>query len=144
MSEALEARLDRLEAQAAIADLINAYARAVRRDEPEQVGGLFVPEGTFEVRSGHPDRAEYTVRSRYETPEALVQFLVSQKGGPHPIPLLHNLMIEVDGDRATANSMMAAPIYGTDKEVFGEYHDSFERRDGRWLFSARIYTVFPG
>ena len=144
MSERLEARLDRLEAQAAIADLINAYARAVRRDEPEQVGALFVPEGTFEVRAGHPDKAEYTVRSRYETPEALVEFLVGQKGGPHPIPLLHNLMIEVDGDRATANAMMAAPIYGTDKEVFGEYNDSFERRDGRWLFSGRIYTVFPG
>jgi hypothetical protein len=140
----LEARIDRIEAQTAVADLIHAYARAVRRDEPEQVAALFVPEGTFEVRSGHPDKADFTVRSRFESPEALVVFLVTQKGGPHPVPLIHNLMVEVDGDRATANSMMAAPIYGTDKEVFGEYHDSFVRRDGQWLFSARIYTVYGG
>ncbi|MCT2398189.1 nuclear transport factor 2 family protein [Novosphingobium mangrovi (ex Huang et al. 2023)] len=142
MSTPLEARLDRIEAQTAVADLVHEYARAVRRDEPEKVASLFVPEGTFEVRSGHPDKAEFSVRSRFESPDALVAFLVTQKGGPHPIPLIHNLMVEVEGDRATANSMMAAPIYGTDKEVFGEYHDSFERRDGTWLFSRRIYTVF--
>ncbi|MCJ2186871.1 nuclear transport factor 2 family protein [Novosphingobium beihaiensis] len=144
MSEALETRLDRLEAQAAIAGLIHVYAQAVRRDEPEKVAALFVPEGTFEVRSGHPDKAEFTVRTRFESPGALVTFLVSQKGGPHPVPLIHNLMIAVEGDRATANAMMAAPVYGTDKEVLGEYHDSFERRGGQWLFSARIYTVYAG
>lgn len=144
MSEVLAARLDRLEAQAAISDLIHEYARAVRRDEPEMVAALFVPEGTFEVRSGHPDKAEFTVRSRFETPGALVAFLVTQKGGPHPVPLIHNLMIAVDDNRATANSVMTARIYGTDKQVFGEYHDSFERRDGTWLFNGRIYTVFAG
>ncbi|MCJ2178280.1 nuclear transport factor 2 family protein [Novosphingobium album (ex Hu et al. 2023)] len=142
MSAVLEARLDRLEAQAAIADLVHEYARAVRRDEQEKVAALFVPGGTFEVRSGHPDKPEFTVRGRFESPQALVAFLLSQKGGPHPVPLIHNLMVEVEGERATANSMMAAPIYGTDKEVFGEYHDSFERREGTWLFSARVYTLF--
>lgn len=142
MNDTLQARLERIEARTAVADLIHVYARAVRREEPEAVAALFVPEGTFEVRSGHPDKAEFTVHTRYESPQALVAFLVGQKGGPHPVPLIHNLMIEVEGDRASANSMMAAPIYGTDKEVFGEYHDSFVCRDGKWLFSARIYTVF--
>lgn len=140
----LAARIDRLEAQAAIADLIHGYARAVRREEAGQVADLFIPTGTFEVRSGHPDRAEFTVRQRFETPEALVAFLLEGKGKPHPVPLIHNLMIEVEGDTATANSMMAAPIYGTDHEVFGEYRDSFAKIDGRWLFSARIYTVYGG
>lgn len=144
MSGDLLARIERLEAQAAIADLVHAYARAVRRDEPEAVEALFVPEGTFEVRSGHPDKAEFTMRSRFESPHALVAFLVAQKGGAHPVPLIHNLMIEIEGDRATANSMMVAPIYGTDKEVTGEYHDSFVRRGGEWRFSARVYTVFAG
>lgn len=142
MSADLAARLDRLEAQAAIADLVHAYARAVRRNEPEEVAALFVPEGTFEVRSGQPGSADFSVRARFETPAALVAFLVSQKGGPHPVPLIHNLMITIEGDQAQANAMMAAPIYGTDKHVLGEYHDSFVRRDGTWLFSARIYTVF--
>lgn len=138
----LARRIDRLESEAAIAGLVHAYARAVRREEVEQVASLFTPVGTFEVRDGHPDRAEYQVRQRFETPEALVAYLLEGKGKPHPVPLLHNLMIEVDGDTATANSMMAAPIYGTDHEVLGEYRDSFVRLEGRWLFSARIYTVY--
>lgn len=140
----LAARIDRLESEAAIAGLVHAYARAVRREEVEQVAGLFIPTGTFEVRAGHPDRAEFTMRRRFETPDALVAFLLEGKGRPHPVPLIHNLMIEVEGDAATANSMMAAPIYGTDHEVFGEYRDSFVRVDGCWLFSARIYTVYGG
>lgn len=142
MSTDLAARLDRLEAQVAIADLVHAYARAVRRNQPEDVAALFVPKGMFEVRSGRPGSAEFSVRARFESPAALVAFLVSQKDGPHPVPLIHNLMITVAGDQAQANAMMAAPIYGTGKEVLGEYHDSFVRRDGTWLFAARIYTVF--
>lgn len=144
MTGDLAARIDRLEAQAAVADLVHAYARAVRRDEPETVAALFVPEGTFEVRGGHPHRAEFALRTRFESPQALVAFLIGQKGGAHPVPLIHNLMIEVDGDSATANAMMAAPILGTDKDVLGEYHDRFVRRDGRWLFLARVYTVYEG
>lgn len=140
----LERRIDRLEAESAIARLVHAYAQAIRREEVERVADLFTPAGTFEVRGGHPDRAEYTVRQRFETPGALVAFLLEGKGKPHPVPLLHNMMIEVEGDTATANSMMAAPIYGTDHEVFGEYHDSFVRAQGRWFFSSRIYTIYGG
>ena len=140
----LARRIERLEAESAIADLVHAYARAVRREEVEQLADLFIPTGAFEVRGGHPDRAEYKVRMRFETPDALVVYLLEGKGKPHPVPLIHNLMIEVDGDSATANSMMAAPIHGTDREILGEYRDSFVRVAGRWLFSERIYTVYEG
>lgn len=142
MSAGLEARLDRLEAQLAVADLVHGYARAVRREAYADIAALFVAGGTFEVRSGQPDRAEFTVRQRFETPADLVAFLMQGKGKPHPVPLIHNLMVEVEGDTARANSMMVAAITGTDKEVTGEYHDSFARVDGAWRFAARIYTVF--
>lgn len=137
-----EDRLARIEARSAIADLVHGYARAVRREAYEDIPGLFAPTGTFEVRSGAPDRAEHVVRQRFETPQALAAFLLEGKGRPHPVPLIHNLMIEVTGDTAQANAMMVARITGTDKEVTGEYHDRFVRLDGRWLFDARIYTVF--
>jgi len=142
MNDALEARLERIEAQTAIADLVHHYARAVRREAYEDLAALFVAGGTFEVRSGRPDRAEYTVRQRFDTPHALVAFLSEGKGKPHPVPLIHNLMIEVEGDAARSNAMMTASITGTDKQVTGEYHDSFARVDGKWRFAARIYTVF--
>lgn len=140
----LEQRLDAMESRSAITDLVHAYARAVRRELYEEVAALFTPDGTFEVRGGHPDREEFTLRDRFTSPQALVAFLVRGRGQPHPVPLIHNLMVELDGDRATASSVMAAPIYGTAHEVFGEYSDSFARVDGRWLFSARVYTVFGG
>ncbi len=142
MTHDLAARIDRLESQAAIADLVHAYARAVRRERYEDVVALFVPEGTFEVRGGRPDRAGFTVRSRFDSPQALAAFLAEGRGRPHPVPLIHNLMIEVDADTARANAVMAAPIFGTPHEVLGEYHDSFVRRAGEWRFAARIYTVF--
>jgi len=133
-----EDRLARIEAQSAIADLVHGYARAVRREAYEDIPGLFASTGTFEVRSGAPDRAEHVVRQQFDTPQALVAFLLEGKGRP----LIHNLMIEVTGDTARANAMMVARITGTEKEVTGEYHDRFVRLDGRWLFDARIYTVF--
>ena len=135
-------RLDRIEAHIDIADLLHAYARMVRRDQPERVSTLFAPGGTFEIRDGYPDRPDFTVRERLESPEALRAYLLPGKGKPHPIPLIRNLMIEVEGDTATANAMMDGPIMGTNHRVFGEYLDSFVRHEGRWLFAARIFTIY--
>jgi hypothetical protein len=134
--------IERLEARAAIADLVHGYALAVRRDRPEDIEVLFAPNGTFEVREGAPDRDEALTRTLFESPRDLVAFLLSTKGQPHPVPLIHNLMIVVDGDVAQASSLMVAPILGTDRQVMGEYADSFVRLNGRWRFQSRIYTLF--
>ena len=134
--------LERLEARAAIADLVHAYALAIRRDEPQDILGLFTPDGTFEVREGAPDRTRYQVQARFEDPGSLVAFLMSSKGQSRPIPLIHNLLIEVDGSVARASSVMVGPIPGTDRQVIGEYDDSFVKADDEWLFAARIYTLF--
>ncbi|MEW9855291.1 nuclear transport factor 2 family protein [Novosphingobium sp. M1R2S20] len=140
MSEA--DRLKQVEARLAIADLVHAYALAVRRDRPEDVEQLFAPGATFEVREGAPDREDHTVVQRFESPQDLVSYLVSGKGRSHPVPLIHNLLVEVHGDRAFASSMMAGPIFGTGNEVFGEYADSFIQHGGEWRFSSRVFTLF--
>jgi ketosteroid isomerase-like protein len=140
----LAERIDALEARAAIADLIHDYARCIRRDEPEKVAALFTPDGVFEIRDGHPDRPGHTVRSRLEGAAAIDAYLAPGKGKPHPIPLIRNLMIEVAGDSAAANSVMDARIFGTDHAVSGEYHDRFRRVGGRWLFASRTFTMFGG
>lgn len=142
MSTDLEARIADLEARQAVTELFYRYAQAVRRESYDDILELFVSDGTFEVRSGYPDRSEFTVRQTHGTPQALVAFLSESKGKAHPIPLIHNPIVDVIGDTATANAMMVATITGTAKVITGEYHDSFVRQDGRWLFSERIYTVF--
>jgi len=140
----LEERIDRGESRTAIADLIHGYARHIRYDEPEKVAGLFTPDGFFEIRDGYPDKSEHAVRSRLEGREQINAHLAPGKGRAHPIPLIHNLMVELDGDRATANSVMEAQIYGATHKVIGEYRDTFERVGGRWYFSSRTYTIFKG
>ena len=140
----LEQRIDRAESRAAIADLVHAYARHIRHDEPDRVAALFTRDGWFEIRDGHPDRSHYTVRERLEGPEAINAHLAPNKGKPHPVPLIHNLIVEADGDGGTANSVMEAQIHGSAHKVIGEYRDTFRRIDGRWYFASRIYTIYKG
>lgn len=138
----LEERLDRMESQIAIADLVHEYARLIRRGQSDDVAALFTPDAVFEVRDGHPDKQEFSVRSRIEGREQIHNYMTQGKGGPHPVPLIHNLSIVVDGDSATGNCVMEGKIYGSEHRVYGEYRDSFSRVEGRWLFASRAFTMF--
>lgn len=140
----LAQRIDHLESRFEIADLIFSYARYIRYDEPEKVSDLFLPDGTFEVRDGHPDRPDYSVRSLHKSRAEINEHLAPNKGKPHPVPLIRNLIVEVDGDMATANCVMDATIYGTTHSIQGEYRDRCQRVDGRWYFKSRIYTIYSG
>jgi hypothetical protein len=140
----LAQRIDHLEARFEIADLIHTYARYIRRDEPEKIASLFLPDGSFEIRDGHPDRADYTVRSHYTSSADINEHMAPNKGKPHPVPLIRNLIVEVDRDTATANCVMDATIYGTTHAIQGEYADRCQRVDGRWYFKARCYTIYAG
>ena len=140
----LEQRLDEAESRQAIAELIHAYARFIRRDEPDQVHTLFTADGTFELREGHPDKAEFDVKYRLEGRESVRAQMSHNKGNAHPVPLIHNLIVEIDVDGAAATCVMEGKIYGTSHGIFGEYHDRFRREHGKWLFAARIFTLFRG
>lgn len=141
-ADSLSERLDRIEARFAIADLIHGYARFIRSDRPEEVPALFTMDGFFEVRDGHPDKPDSSVRARLEGREHIGVYLMNGKGKAHPVPLVHNIIAEVDGDSATANCVMEGQIFGTSQRVFGEYNDTFSRVDGRWLFASRTFTMF--
>ncbi len=142
MTEGHAATESDLAARMAIADLIHVYARHVRRDEPDLVSALFTPDATYEIRSGHPDRDDYVLRSRLEGHDGIDAHIGAGKGKPHPVPLIHNLIVEVDGDGATANCVMEAQIFQTGQKVCGEYHDTFRRVEGRWYFASRVYLVY--
>ena len=140
----LEQRLDRAESRIAIAELIHTYARCIRYDRPDQVGALFTADGTFELREGHPDKPEFTVKYRLDGRESVHAQMAQNKGSAHPVPLIHNLIVAVDGDHATATCVMEGRIYGSGHGITGEYHDIFRRGGGKWLFAARIFTIFTG
>jgi hypothetical protein len=138
----LAARIERLEAQSAVADLIYTYAKLIRSNRPESVASLFLPDGSFEVRDGHPDNDEYTVRSSDRSRAEIEAKMTPMKGNPHPVPLIRNLIVEVDGDSASANSVMDAKIYGTGHGIMGEYRDTCRRIGGRWYFASRVFTIY--
>jgi hypothetical protein len=131
-----------LVAKQAITELVHRYGQFVRQDCPELTADLYTPDGVFEVRRGSPDRAEYTIQSRVEGREAIRAMLLPGKGKPHPVPLIHNLMIAVDGDTAQASCVMVARMSHGEGGFWGEYRDSFARVEGCWHFSVRIYTIF--
>jgi hypothetical protein len=135
-------RLDRVESRLAIAELIHTYARCIRYDRPDEVGALFTKDGFFELREGHPDQAEFTVKFRYEGRDNVHTQMSINKGSAHPVPLIHNLIVELTGDSATANCVMNGSIYGSSQAIMGEYRDRFRREQGKWLFSERIFTIF--
>lgn len=144
MAETLEQRLDAVESRTAIADLVHTYARYIRYDQPDLIGTLFTADATFEIRDGHPDKPEFTRRDLYKDRADIHAHMAANKGNLHPVPLIHNLIVEVDGDHAIGNCVMEASIYGGTHKVFGEYRDTFRRENGKWLFASRVYTIFTG
>jgi len=55
--------------------------------------------------------------------------------------LLTNVLIEVDGDRATSESCIYAlrRMDGNDVVTFGHFSDAWSRRDGAWRIDERHY-----
>ncbi len=137
-----ECTLDMLAARQAMADLVHGYARFVRRGTSDLAADLFAPDGTFEVRQGHPDKPEFSSHVVIRGREQLRDYLHKPEGSNHPIPLIHNLMIDIDGDTAAGNCVMEGQMSAGPGRVFGEYRDTFVRLDGRWFFASRIFTIY--
>jgi len=135
-------RLHVIEARNAVTDLIHRYAQLVRYDRGEETADLYVPDGAFEVRRGAPDKPDFTVQSRIEGREAIRAFLLPGKGKPHPVPLVCNILVDVDGDMASATCVMQARMSEGEGGFWGEYRDTCARVDGRWYFTSRTYTIF--
>ena len=105
--------------------------------------GLFAEDGTFEVREVDPMvPADVTVRSRAEGRAKVEAYVGNSTAQVRMIPMIHNLIIELDGDRATASSLMMGRVWPSATEIVGEYADSFRFEAGRWWFAARTYTIW--
>lgn len=139
MSHSPDTAADRAE----IADLVHLYALHIRRGAPEQAAALFTADGAFEVRDMDPAAPDsLTVRNRAEGREAVAAYVANATRSARMVPMIHNLIVELDGDRAAASSLMVGRIWPTRREVIGEYSDSFRREGRSWLFSERIYTIW--
>lgn len=135
--------IERLAARAAIADVLHGYARGVRNGDPAACAAMFTEDAVFEIREADPNEASgYRVRQVLSGRAAIQAYL--QQGAVASVkvcPLIHNLMIEVNGAEASSNCMMSAWVLPAGRQVLGEYQDRYRWQQG-WRFSARVYTIW--
>ena len=132
----------------AIADLVHTYAKHVRDGTAAQCGGLFTGDGIFEVRERNPhDPASDRELFRIEGDVAMWRFFRENVNGPARIcPLIHNIIIALNGDTARASCMMEGRTVPPGDDFLGEYDDALRRTPGGWRFARRTYTFLrvPG
>jgi hypothetical protein len=144
-SENSRARLALLESRAAITDLVHRYSYLVRMGRAGDAGALFAEDGTYEVREsdGQEAQAAGTVKRALSGRAAIANFLAgTAHSGIRILPFIHNVMIEVDGDRAIGNCIMESRTWPAGHESIGEYRDNYRREGTSWLFESRVYTRF--
>lgn len=135
--------LETLAAKSAIADLVHTYALNIRRGQADRCGALFTVDATFEVRDCDPVD-QTSARQRYIKVgrDDVAASIGSSGSAVRVFPQIHNLIVEVNGDQASATSLMIGKRLPGGGETLGDYQDSFRREGGKWLFSARIYTIY--
>lgn len=134
--------IDRLVARADIQDLLWRYCRGIDRCDADLVRSVYHPGATDDHGIFVGDAEEFA---------AMVVPMLEQtyRCTQHQ---LSNMMIEIDGDRARAETYFTAyhrehdasegsPDSGAEPRMVvfgGRYLDELERRDGRWGIVARV------
>jgi uncharacterized protein (TIGR02246 family) len=129
----LEERIRAIEDRDAIRELTARYCQRAVAGDAEGVVDLFTEDGVMEsngtVESG---------RSR------LLQLYRESFEMLRPIPMVHNHVIEVDGDRATGFCSLELRMVENGQSVTaaGHYEDTFERGPDGWRFSRRKLVFY--
>lgn len=138
----LAARTAHLEARAAITDLVHRYAHAVREGDGAAFGKLFTDDATFEVREPVAGQTETVSRTNIAGGEAVASHLAkSIASGGDLCPLIHNLLIDIQGDEASSRCVMVGAAGAGVGRFMGAYQDRYRREPDGWRFTARIFTI---
>ena len=125
--------------KAEIQELMTLYSYAVSVRDYEKVASVFAPDATWELFN-HPE---------YKFKFAQPDLRESLKGIIEPTTTLTQMnapaLIEVNGDRATAACLIneSGEIRPTSQYfvMFGRYNDELRKINGKWLFTARRFTI---
>ena len=122
-----------LEDKAAIREVLGRYCFHLDAGEFDAMAALFTEDGTW-----HTDFGKGTGRA------GIIEHARSLRAGDAPRPrgvhLTTNIVIELDGDRATVRSnWMVAQNHAAGPRISsaGGYHDDMEKQGGGWMFRYR-------
>lgn len=137
----LEAKMKLIEDKEQIQDLLIEYGHDLDTKDYVAYGNLFAKNGTWNGSLG-----------LHTGPADITNMLQHPRGGRTPTPfdpknvqsfhLMTNIVIHMDGDRATAQSKWTFFNKGQDNKpvptLSGHYEDTLTREDGRWKFLSRV------
>jgi 3-phenylpropionate/cinnamic acid dioxygenase small subunit len=159
----LEGRIDRIEAQRAIEQLIYGYGHLLDFGDPDQYAAQFIEEGVIEIQSafrnlfdtgtqpyeaeGHAAGAERTARGiAFRGRAALRRFVAKSRKPVRTMHIVSQPLVQLTGsNRASAQSYMR--VYKQDLggaiaiDGFGRYLDEVQLTAEGWRFSHRICEV---
>jgi hypothetical protein len=125
----------------AIADLVYTYALHVRNGNGADCAGLFTADAFFEMSATDPVDLSRHLRTRLEGRDAIGAYIAqAATSSSRVVPMIHNLIIAIDGADAVATCAMSAITIPSGDDLVGEYRDTF-RFDGEWQFASRSHTI---
>lgn len=131
-----ELRLRELADREEIKELVARYAHGIA--QRAQVAWLFTEDGVFIQRvPGQPPE-------HYQGQDVLAPMYEKVAQTVAPMPMIHNHIIEIDGDEARGLCSIELRMTYDGKSMIGSgfYEDEYRRVDGRWRFSRRDATMF--
>ncbi|HEY1413152.1 MAG TPA: nuclear transport factor 2 family protein [Rhodopila sp.] len=120
----------------AIRELLARYCFALDEARFEDMAALFTPDGVWETAFGTGSgRAGIVAQARS----------IATGERPRRVHLTTNIVIDLDGDRATARSNWLLFQNSPDGPVIGSgggYYDKLVKADGQWFFQHRTIDRF--
>jgi 3-phenylpropionate/cinnamic acid dioxygenase small subunit len=133
-----QARLQRLEDEAAIRDVLAEQGRHSDARRLEEWVGQFVEDCTFEVTGRRREEGIAAVRTSAR------QRMEGQAATGQTRHVITGTVVRVDGDSAHARSCFTVVTWGPAGPAVtstGVYDDGFVRTPGGWKFQSRRATV---
>lgn len=142
--EAMRQRLEKLESEREITDLVHRYTEYIRMRTPAKCASLMTDDAWVELH--HSDAMAPETSEQHERFSGKAQIMESYTAvaGEDTVvwPMIHNLRIELDGDTASSRCVMASILKPLGEQHIGEYRDTYRRENGRWLFSSRRFVGY--
>jgi ketosteroid isomerase-like protein len=120
----------------AITELIHEYAYRLDAGDLDGVAALFAHAELGSTRHERRLRGAEQARTNYD------RVIMYDDGTPQTLHQITNVVAHVNGDTATGRScftVLQVTGQGLHPILAGEYHDRFERADGTWRFTERIF-----
>jgi hypothetical protein len=133
MDSDLQTRIRIMEDREEIRMLLADYCWYATKAEWEKLVALFAEGGTLHIALPGGGARHWNGREEILQSVTALNLPV--------IPLLHNEVIKVDGDRAESRCTMHTPL-GPDSSsngFVGHYHDQLAKVNGKWRFTARHF-----